>query len=118
MLKFNHITTPEENPVNLTVERISLKYRVPEWKITDKNGTICRVRPNSEEGSYIICTNDEIQKNFYFPAIVDVVFIGTDIEIYKAYVGNKILLADRDLRRYIDLVKLVSCCFQNGLIKN
>ncbi len=118
MLKFNHKTNCDEKTVNLTVERISKNYRVSEWQIKDKNGTICRVCSNNEQGSYSICTNDEVQKNFYFPAIIDVVFIGADIEIYKAYVGNKTLLANRDLRRYIDLVKLVSCCFQNGLIKN
>lgn len=106
----------EEN--GITVELLPRKQGfLPQWKLTDKNGTVCRVVFQNSVGSYDICTCNEVQKNMFFPAIIQVYIQEDSIIVYKAYTENKVWKADRHLRKYEQLARLVSCCNKLNLLK-
>lgn len=123
MLKYSNKATTdkikrlfEENGV--TVELLPRKHGyLPQWKLTDKNGTECRVVFQNSVGSYDICTCNEVQKNMFFPAIVQVYVEGDSIIVYKAYTENKVWKENRHLKKYEKYARLVSCCNKLNLLK-
>lgn len=123
MLKYTNKATTDKikrrfEDMGVTVELLPRKHGfLPQWKLSDKNGSICRVVFQGSVGSYDICTCNEVQENMFFPAIVQVYVEGDSIIVFKAYTENKVWKSDRHLKKYEKLAQLVSCCNKLNLLK-